>query len=241
MANLQNSKRRVLVIEDDEAIVRTWKRLLCAQFELEVAATFEAAWQKTEQERWVKSPFDFVLLDLRLPDGNGADILERLNTCEPCPAVAVISAFLDAHLAVTIHGRCAIAVPKPADQEVLLGILAILEESRSGGSVVLRFASAHGFSAQETRLLFAAAREATNEEAADELGCTHATVRSYWRRIFEKTGRHSAREVITHLFRFAIAPRPPKEQPAVSIERPPSSIARARRRFVAVDGKRTAS
>jgi hypothetical protein len=58
-----------------------------------------------------------------------------------------------------------------------------------------------------------AAREARNEEAADELGCTHATVRSYWRRIFEKTGRSSAREVITLLFRFAVAPARRNHEP----------------------------
>jgi len=200
------TRPRLLIIEDDAAVVRNWFHLLGGRFDVASVESFEAAWRATDPESWDADPFHYVLLDLRLPDGNGVDLLDRLNAADPRPSVAVISGFLDAHQALAIHGRCAIAVPKPADREVLLGVLAILEGARSGGSLIASFADAHGLSSQETRLLLAAAREATNEEAADELGCTNATVRSYWRRIFEKTGRRSAREVITQLFRFAIAP-----------------------------------
>jgi len=195
-------------------VVRNWTHLLDGHVDLVNAASFEAGWRATEPEVWRTDHFDYVFLDLRLPDGNGGDILDRLNSLEPRPGIAVISAFLDAYQALAIHGRCAIAVPTPADQEVLLAILAILAESRTGGSLIASFAAQHGLSPQETRLLSAAAREASNEDAAEELGCTSATVRSYWRRIFEKTGYRSARDVITHLFRFALAPR-----------RPPTSLA----------------
>ena len=200
-------RQRLLIVDDDAAIARNWTRLLSAHVDVASAGCFEAAWQMTEPEIWRAEPFDFVFLDLRLPDGNGADLLGRLNDAEPRPAVAVVSGFLDAHAALTIHRHCAIALSKPADGRVLLGIIAILEESRSGGSLVRRYAAAYGLSAQETRLVLAATREATDKEAADELGCTHATVRSYWRRIFEKTGRGRARDVIADLFHFALASR----------------------------------
>lgn len=216
-------RQRLLIVDDDAAIVRNWTHLLSAHVDVASVGCFEMAWQATEPEVWRAEPFDYVFLDLRLPDGNGADILSRLDDAEPRPAVAVISGFLDAHEALTIHGHCVIAVPKPADRQVLLGVIAILEESRSGGSLVGRYAAAYGLSPQETRLLLAATREATDKEAADELGCTHATVRSYWRRIFEKTGRGSAREVITELFQFALAPRPSRANHASIVPAPESS------------------
>jgi DNA-binding NarL/FixJ family response regulator len=55
----------------------------------------------------------------------------------------------------------------------------------------------------------AAVRYADNEQAADALGCSSATVRSYWRRIFEKTGHTRARDVMAELFRFALTDRGP--------------------------------
>jgi DNA-binding NarL/FixJ family response regulator len=201
-------RARLLAIDDDRAVTRNWEHLLEEHVELVTVTSFEAAWFATENDTWRTEPFDYVLLDLRLPDGNGVDLLDRLNALDPRPAVGVVSNDLDAHRSLAVHGRCAVAVPKPADREVLLTVLAILEDATSGGSLVQSFASKYQLSPQETRLLLAAARDASNEEAADELGCTHATVRSYWRRVFEKTGHGSAREVITHLFRFALAPKP---------------------------------
>jgi DNA-binding NarL/FixJ family response regulator len=202
---LEASARTLLIIDDDERVLKNWRRLLADSVAIAAATTFEAGWTATEQARWHERPFDYVFLDLQLPDGNGKDLLGRLNAVEPRPAVAVISGFLDAHEALTIHSQCVIAVPKPADRDVLLGLLALLEGSRSGASLIARFATEYALSPQETRLLMAAANETRNEDAADQLGCTHATVRSYWRRIFVKTGRSSAREVITLLFRFAMS------------------------------------
>ena len=110
--------------------------------ELVAARTFDAAWRATEPVAWHESPFDYVFLDLHLPDGSGLDLLDRMSSLEPRPSVAVISGFLDAYDAIALHGRCVIAVPKPADQNVLFAVLALLEESRSGGSLVGRFAAA---------------------------------------------------------------------------------------------------
>jgi DNA-binding NarL/FixJ family response regulator len=224
----RTAQPRLLAVDDDGAVTKNWNYLLSQHVELVAAGSFEEAWSATDAETWRANTFDYVFLDLQLPDGNGADLLDRVNALEPRPGVAVISGYIDAHQALAIHGRCAIAVPKPADREVLLGVLAILDEARSGGSLIESFASEYQLSPQETRLLLAAAREASNEEAADELGCTNATVRSYWRRIFEKTGRGSAREVITHLLRFALAPKASPSSRTSSRPAPPSQTMRVR-------------
>ena len=203
LGNAALGRKRLLVIEDDPHATDNWTRLR-ASSDIVPVSTFHAAWRATELDTWRTQPFDYIFLDPHLPDGDGRDLLDRLSALDPRPAVAVLSAFLDAREALAIHGRCVIAVPKPANEDVLLGVAAILEESRTGRSLVDQFAATYGLSPQETRLLAAAARETRNVEAADELGCSHATVRTYWRRIFGKTGRTNAREVIALLFRFAL-------------------------------------
>jgi len=44
----------------------------------------------------------------------------------------------------------------------------------------------------------------TNDEAADFLGCRRATVGTYWKRIFQKIGHRSQRDVMAALFRSAV-------------------------------------
>jgi DNA-binding NarL/FixJ family response regulator len=190
-------------VDDDEALVRQWQRLLRDDAVLVSVPTFDEGWRRTDPDVWRTDPCDHVFLDLRLPDGEGTDLLPRIRALEPRPSVAVITGLLDAQRTLELRGRCAIAIPKPADGDVLRGILAILERDRRGGSTVLEFAALYKLSNQETRLLDAAVQELTNEQAAEVLGCAHSTVRSYWSRIFEKIGCHSERDVVSRLLRFA--------------------------------------
>jgi DNA-binding NarL/FixJ family response regulator len=203
----------VLVVDDDEPLVRQWQRLLKDDAVLVSVPTFEGGFRRTERDAWRADPFDHVFLDLRLPDGDGADLLSRLGELEPRPAVAVITGLLDAQRTLELRHRCAIAIPKPADADVLRGILAVLERDRRGGSAVREFAAKYRLSNQETKLLDAAVQELTNEQAAQVLGCAHSTVRSYWSRIFEKIGCHSERDVVARLLRYAQESnaRPPSE------------------------------
>jgi DNA-binding NarL/FixJ family response regulator len=197
----------VLAIEDDARTVRNWQRVLAGQAVLSPCRTLDEAWDRTTSESWRERHWQHVFLDLRLPDGDGEELLDRLSALHPKPAVAVVSGYVDSRRAVAINGRCALYVPKPADPDVLLGMLRILEVHRSGGSAIRDFAAAHHLSEQESRLLLAAIRDATNAEAADELGCSESTVRTYWSRILQKTQCGSARQVIACAFRFATQSR----------------------------------
>jgi DNA-binding NarL/FixJ family response regulator len=195
---------RVLAVEDDAGVVKNWRRLLTGRAIMSHAPTFDDAWRQTDVGVWAVESHDYVFLDLRLPDGDGEDLLDRLAKLHPRPGVAIVTGFLDARRALSLQGRCGIVVPKPADAEVLVGILALLEKARVGRSIVSDFANVHHLSPQETRLLLAAVRDATNDEASNELGCSPSTVRTYWTRILHKTRCRSSREVVTHLFRFAL-------------------------------------
>ncbi|MBT0663756.1 sigma-54 dependent transcriptional regulator [Geobacter pelophilus] len=82
---------RVLVIDDDESICLTL---------LHVAkrAGHEACYALTLAQGWnlaASGEFDLVFLDVRLTDGNGLDLLPKINTLPGSPEVIIITGFGD--------------------------------------------------------------------------------------------------------------------------------------------------
>jgi excisionase family DNA binding protein len=76
MDQLETGKKRVLVVDDDEAIVEMFTELLerDGRFEVETAATGYDAGILTEQFR----P-DIILLDFKLPDINGTAVCRTIR------------------------------------------------------------------------------------------------------------------------------------------------------------------
>jgi two-component system OmpR family response regulator/two-component system response regulator QseB len=70
---------RVLIVEDDPTNAALLAALVRRQqWEAESCEDLAAAWQALRDAR-----FDFVLLDLSLPDGEGTDLLQRLRRSPP--------------------------------------------------------------------------------------------------------------------------------------------------------------
>ncbi len=66
---------RIFVVDDDEGVRRLLRQVLStAGYTIEEFGTAEAALDQIRQE-----PPDLVLLDLRLPDGSGHDVLEAIR------------------------------------------------------------------------------------------------------------------------------------------------------------------
>lgn len=201
-------------MEDTQLIAEQWGRLLARQgIEFLHAPSLERAQQHIAN--WSNTPCDYVLLDLKLPDGDGADLLNALNALNPRPAIAVITGYLNSDRSLDLHGRCTIAVPKPTEPRTLLGIVEVLEASRQSRPLVEDFAKRYKLSEREREVLFASLRGLNNQETAEELKCDRGTVSTYWNRIFAKTGWRSQRDVIAHLFQHTFG--------GISAASPPSS------------------
>lgn len=69
-------------------------------------------------------------------------------------------------------------------------------------SAITAFMNTHHLSPQEARLVRASLRELSNEEIADELGCSPSTVRTYWSRIFQKIGCSERHHVLARIANF---------------------------------------
>jgi DNA-binding NarL/FixJ family response regulator len=84
---------RVLLVEDQADFRRLMLALLARQPDLEVVAQ---AGSLTEARRHAAEvSFDVAVLDLGLPDGNGADLISDLRGSNPGAAVLILSASLD--------------------------------------------------------------------------------------------------------------------------------------------------
>jgi len=69
------TKKTILVVDDDKSILRTFTRILQKSgYEIDVAETGKEAMEKTENRH-----FDLALVDIRLPDMDGTDLLAKLK------------------------------------------------------------------------------------------------------------------------------------------------------------------
>lgn len=87
------TQTRIMLIEDQPDFRRLMVALLARQPDLEVVA--EAGSLTEAREHAAEVSFDVAVLDLGLPDGNGADLISDLRGSNPDAAVLILSASLD--------------------------------------------------------------------------------------------------------------------------------------------------
>lgn len=191
-----------LVVDGDAAFAARVSALL-------VDVAFEhAAGLGEARELLTQSSPRYLLLSAELADGDGIDLLPTVRRLRPEPLVAILHDGLSADRLLALHGQYVVAVPKPLSDQNLIDLIHLLRAADSLPDAVDRFAAQSKLSPQETRLLqLSVVQRLNNDEAAAELGCARPTVSTYWNRIFEKTGYHCARDVITSLVRHDYTPQ----------------------------------
>src|SRR5687767_12133197 len=93
---LPTASPHVLVV-DDEPDLRTLYELTLLRegYRVDAAGTLEEAWQLLGQ-----SKFDAVITDMRLPDGLGLDLLQRMGAQQRSERCVVMTAFGSAEISV---------------------------------------------------------------------------------------------------------------------------------------------
>jgi len=81
--------RRVLFVEDERALRISYERFFEHRFATDFAATGAEAMAKLE----AGAP-DAVVLDMRLPDTDGVDLLRRIRALHPDVPVVITTAYL---------------------------------------------------------------------------------------------------------------------------------------------------
>lgn len=126
--NLAESKKTILVVDDDKSILRTFTRILQKSgYEIDVAETGKEAISKAESKH-----YDLALVDIRLPDMDGTDLLAKLKKQLQHTVKIMITGFpsLETGVKALDEGADAYLVKPVKPQELLL----LLDEKLKGHS-----------------------------------------------------------------------------------------------------------
>ena len=95
--NLGQSLGRVLLIDDDSPFVNRLARAMQKRgYVADVAESIAEANAKVDND-----PPDFAVVDMRLGDGNGLDVIERIQTRKDDARVVVLTGYGNISTAVT--------------------------------------------------------------------------------------------------------------------------------------------
>jgi DNA-binding NtrC family response regulator len=113
-------KAKILIVDDDETITTTMKAILeDKNYIVEIATNGKQAIQKSNEKM-----YNIALLDIRLPDMEGVDLLKLLKEYNPRTRKIMITGFPTINNAVTAVNKQADAyLFKPIDVDKLLEII----------------------------------------------------------------------------------------------------------------------
>ncbi len=125
---MPSSPARILIIDDEKPICVSCRRILQEDgHQVEYANT-----GKDGIEKALGEPFDLVLLDLKLPDLSGMDVLDRLKAERPEIVVIIITGYATIQTSIEAIKKGAFNyVPKPFTPEELSVAVAKALEHRS--------------------------------------------------------------------------------------------------------------
>ena len=86
MGNEIHVPKKILVVEDEEVIRRLLARVLIQpDYDLVLVGTIREGLERIDQTNW-----DMLITDLRLPDGDGADVIQRFkNKSRELPIIVI--------------------------------------------------------------------------------------------------------------------------------------------------------
>jgi two-component system response regulator DevR len=198
----------VLLVDDSELVRSGLKTLLTSPL---ASGRFhvvgEASSIATAVEAQQQHQADVVLLDIRLPDGNGFDACRKILQLCPKTHVLMLTSFIDEQLVYEAmssgaHGYLLKEINIEAiyqaimdvaagkfilDPSVTARVLSALRRSPPGGTSSAtspnRFAQLSG---QEKRILALVAAGKTNKEIGEMMSLSDKTIKNYLSHIFEK-------------------------------------------------------
>jgi CheY-like chemotaxis protein/predicted regulator of Ras-like GTPase activity (Roadblock/LC7/MglB family) len=111
---------RVLIVDDEASVRLAIERRLRA----ENMATVQAANVKQAIDRLRAEPFDVVLCDLRMPGGDGSELVSWLSSYSPSTRIVVMSAYVTDEFRETFGSAPGLTIlDKPLDLGALVGML----------------------------------------------------------------------------------------------------------------------
>ena len=197
MSASSKKRVRVMLVDDSEVVRMGLRALLSAEAALEIVGEASSVATAVEVSTRVKP--EVLLLDLRLPDGNGFDACRQILKRLPDTRVLVLTSVVDDTLVdeairAGAHGYLLKEINSRGLVQAIFDVAAgksildpavtarVMQLVKSGGG---RDTLAD-LSPQERRVLALIAEGKTNKEVGNDLGLSEKTVKNYLSNIFEK-------------------------------------------------------
>jgi DNA-binding NtrC family response regulator len=118
---MEKQKKMILIIDDDKSIQQIFARILKKQgYDTDSAETGQEAIEKLQTQK-----YNLTLIDIKLPDTNGTDLITRIHAIDPNMIKIAITGFPSIEDATRVIDRGASAyLVKPVKSEELIKIIA---------------------------------------------------------------------------------------------------------------------
>lgn len=206
---------RVILVDDHPVVREGLRGMLAAEDDIEVVGE---AGSGTEAVTLAGvREFDVILMDLRMPDGDGVSATERIITARPSARVVVLTTYeTDADILRAVEAGAAGYLLKDTARADLADAVraAARGETVLAPSVATRLVNRVrspqpvGLSVRERDVLALVARGRTNAEIGRELFIGEATVKTHMLRIFGKLGVSDRTAAVTTAIEHDLLPRP---------------------------------
>lgn len=206
------TKVNVLLVEDHRLMFEGLTAMLSEVPDINVAGVATTVADAVQKALVIKP--DLVLMDYRLPDGDGVQAAERIRALLPDTAIVFLSADAsEGAMMRAVEAGAAGYVSKAASAEELVASIRkaaageflleaatmarLLERRRQSQRVEIEQQRlADQLTPRERDVLRLLAKGLGNGEIADELRIGYGTVRSHVRGVLEKLGAHSRLEAV---------------------------------------------
>ncbi|MBV8528556.1 MAG: response regulator transcription factor [Candidatus Dormibacteraeota bacterium] len=208
---------RVLIVEDHRMFSEALRAALDTSDDIAVTAAMDTATSGVEEAK--RSRPDVVLMDYRLPDGDGVDAARRIKQVLPDTKIVMLSGTLDdTVLREAIQAGCSGYLTKGhAIEELILAVRAAHRGEALISPQMLsrlldrasdRTRPGADLTSRETEVLRLLADGLSNQAIAERLGIRLATVRNHVQSVIEKLEAHSKLEAVATALRLGLIQSP---------------------------------
>jgi DNA-binding NarL/FixJ family response regulator len=180
---------RFLVVEDDEAVARALVRMLRPHGQAVATYTLAEAYVALEgSDDWAG-----LVLDVKLPDGDGFDVLLRAKVKNPTIPALVVTGFTDDASVNRAYDLGAACIFKPVSGEritrfVRQRVLRSDPPPPRWQAVIDEWVVTYGLTSSEIEILQRAVSGASRDEITETRGTKQSTVKKHISNLLRKTG-----------------------------------------------------
>lgn len=199
---------KVAIVEDDKTLRQGFETLLNQSSGFQCVCTCETVAEAIH--KIPKAQPDVVLMDIQLPDKSGIECTARIKELLPAVQIVIVTVYEDPDriFQALQAGACGYLLKRSTPEQIITAI----REAKEGGvpmtpeiarkvigqfrSVPKASAQVEGLTAREKEVLELVMQGLENQEIADRMGVSIATVRFHLQHVYEKLHVHTRSEMI---------------------------------------------